>query len=95
MLVNLKLNREISDLEAEIELLEEKRTRSQAALLDAVLDGVEPNGEDMDYFQARKAAKAYYETRRENIIIGKPPSGGFVLHKNIRAAKIYVYAFGY
>lgn len=64
MLVNLKLNREISDLEAEIELLEEKRTRSQAALLDAVLDGVEPNSEDMDYF---RLFTAQIEVKREKL----------------------------
>ena len=64
MLVNLKLNREISDLEAEIELLEEKRTRSQAALLDAVLDGVEPNGEDMDYV---RLFTAQIEVKREKL----------------------------
>ena len=64
MLVNLKLNREISDLEAEIELLEEKRTRSQAALLDAVLDGVEPNGADMDYFLL---FTAQIEVKREKL----------------------------
>ena len=64
MLVNLKLNREISDLEAEIALLEEKRTRSQAALLDAVLDGVEPNGEDMDYF---RLFTAQIEVKREKL----------------------------
>ena len=45
-----KIKREIDDIEREIEALEQKRERSQIAVMRAMLQGVKPNPEDQHYF---------------------------------------------
>ncbi len=46
-----KLAKEIHMLEEEIKLLEIKRSRSQAALLESLISRVEPNEIDVQYFR--------------------------------------------
>lgn len=45
-----KLKKEIENSKKRIDMLEQKRSRSQAALVDAILRHTEPNDEDVDYF---------------------------------------------
>lgn len=45
-----KLKRAIDDSEREIEALEQKRERSQIAVMRAMMQGVKPNPEDQHYF---------------------------------------------
>ena len=45
-----KLRRNIKRLQREIELLEHKRERSQAALIEAILTQTSPSDTDADYF---------------------------------------------
>lgn len=45
-----KLKREIDDIEREIEALEQKRERSQIAVMRAMMQGLKPNPEDQRYF---------------------------------------------
>lgn len=60
----LKLKRKIKDSEREIDLLEKKRVRSQAALLEAVLNNVEPYAADVEFF---KTYSALIDVERENM----------------------------
>ena len=46
----MRLKSEINQCKKEIELLEQKRTRSQAALVEAILRHTEPDDSDVDYF---------------------------------------------
>ncbi|MBD5132051.1 MAG: hypothetical protein HDT28_05630 [Clostridiales bacterium] len=46
-----ELKREIADLEDELEALEQKRMRSLAALMTAVVKHTEPDRADLDFFQ--------------------------------------------
>lgn len=50
MFKKLKLKRQISKLKKQIEVLEQKRIRSQAALVTAILTSSTPSDEDVDYF---------------------------------------------
>lgn len=50
MLKKYILRRDIKRCQREIELLEQKRTRSQAALIEAILTNSTPGDEDTDYF---------------------------------------------
>ena len=50
MFAKSKLKKEIKSCKEKIELLEHKRNRSQAALLDAILNHKDPDDEDVDYF---------------------------------------------
>lgn len=45
-----KLKREIEDIEREIEALEQKRERSQIAVMRAMISGTKPSPEDEQYF---------------------------------------------
>lgn len=45
-----KLKKEIDDIEREIEALEQKRERSQIAVMRAMMQGVKPSPEDQHYF---------------------------------------------
>lgn len=45
-----KLKKQISKLKQQIEALEQKRIRSQAALVTAILTDSTPSDEDVDYF---------------------------------------------
>ena len=45
-----KLKRAIDDSEREIEALEQKRERSQIAVMRALIDGTKPSPEDQHYF---------------------------------------------
>lgn len=47
---NLKLRREIKRCKRKIELIEQRRERSQAALMAAILSGTDPDDRDVDYF---------------------------------------------
>lgn len=58
------LKKAIADSLKEIELLERKRTRSQAALVDAIISNQKPREEDIKYF---KAYTALIESERENL----------------------------
>lgn len=50
MLKKYFLRRDIKRCQREIELLEQRRTRSQAALIEAILTQTTPGDEDADYF---------------------------------------------
>lgn len=50
-----QLKKAIGDLEREITALEQKRERSQSALMRAMLSGQKPNPEDEQYFNAFSA----------------------------------------
>lgn len=49
------LAKEIRMIEAEIQSLEIKRSRSQAALLEALISKKEPDAADVEYFRAYNA----------------------------------------
>lgn len=44
------LNKKIAQCKAKIEELEQKRSRSQAALITAILSNTTPDDEDVEYF---------------------------------------------
>lgn len=50
MFEKLKLRRKIRKLKIQIEELEKKRSRSQSALVDAILSNSVPEDQDVDYF---------------------------------------------
>ncbi|MCR5663998.1 MAG: hypothetical protein K6G17_03855 [Oscillospiraceae bacterium] len=50
MFEKMKLKKQIKECKQQIEEWEHKRTRSEAALLDAILKHVEPKDEDVDFF---------------------------------------------
>lgn len=50
MFKKLKLKREIEKSRKTIEMFEQKRTRSQAALVEAILTHSEPDDKDVDFF---------------------------------------------
>ena len=58
------LKKAISESEAEIESLEQKRIRSQAALLEAFLNHKEPNETDKEYF---RVFSSLIELEREHL----------------------------
>ena len=45
-----KLRKEIEKSKKNIEMLEQKRTRSQAALVEAILRHTDPDDKDVDFF---------------------------------------------
>ena len=50
MFEKMKLKKQIKECKEQIESLEQKRERSQAALLSAILKHEVPNDDDVDYF---------------------------------------------
>lgn len=50
MFRKFKLKKEIKGCKKKIALLEQKRSRSQAALVEAILSHTQPNDSDVDYF---------------------------------------------
>lgn len=50
MFRKIKLKKQIRACIREINLLEQRRSRSQAALVSAILTGTTPANDDMDYF---------------------------------------------
>lgn len=50
MFKKLKLNKKIKFYRKQIELIEKKRARSQAALVEAILMQTTPSDKDVDYF---------------------------------------------
>ncbi len=50
MFKKLKLKRAIEQSKKQIALLEQKRTRSQAALMEAILQHTSPDDQDVDFF---------------------------------------------
>lgn len=50
MFKKFKLKKKIRYYKEQIEMLEKKRARSQAALVEAILTHTSPNDEDVDYF---------------------------------------------
>lgn len=46
----MKLRREIKRCKRKIELIEQRRSRSQAALVTAILSNTHPDDKDVDYF---------------------------------------------
>lgn len=58
------LAKELHLLEEEIKLLEVKRSRSQAALIEAIISRVEPSEEEVQYFRQYTAE---IEVKRERL----------------------------
>ena len=50
MFEKFKIRKQIKVIRQRIAFLEQKRARSQAALVDAILKKVDPNDEDVEYF---------------------------------------------
>lgn len=50
MFEKAKLKKAIKDSKKKIEMLEQKRSRSQAALVEAILKHTEPDDRDVDFF---------------------------------------------
>ena len=50
MFERFKMQKQIKVIRQRIEFLEQKRARSQAALVDAILRKVDPDDEDVEYF---------------------------------------------
>ncbi len=50
MFKKMSLKRRIKKCKKNIEILEQKRSRSQAALVEAILTHSTPNDDDVDYF---------------------------------------------
>lgn len=50
MFTKIKLKMQINSLKKEIEIVEQKRVRSQAALVEAILTNTSPDDTDVDYF---------------------------------------------
>lgn len=59
-----ELKRAIVESEEEIETLEKKRSRSQSALLKAIIENKKPNDVDVEYF---KTFTALIDVERENL----------------------------
>ena len=59
-----ELKKRIKESETEIENLEKRRGRSQSALLQAVVEGVQPDPTDVEYF---KTFTKLIELERENL----------------------------
>ena len=59
-----KLKREIEDCEREIEALEQKRERSQVAVMRAWIEGTKPSPEDAQYFSV---FSSLIDAQRENL----------------------------
>ena len=55
MFVKLRIKRKIKGYQKAIELVEKKRIRSQAALVEAILTNSVPSDEDVDYFNKHTA----------------------------------------
>ncbi len=70
MFKKMKLKREIENCKKEIEMLEQKRTRSQAALVEAILRQTSPKDSDVDYFN-RFTAKIEEERERLHQLMGE------------------------
>ena len=58
------LKRAIANSEREIEALEKKRSRSQSALMNAMLNGTQPDPADTEYF---RVFSALIDSERENL----------------------------
>lgn len=52
MSVERQLQKQIFDLDKQIEVLESKRARSEAYIVDALVTGAEPNAEDVRFFRS-------------------------------------------
>lgn len=59
-----ELKKAIAESEKELELLEKKRSRSQSALVEAVVANVKPDDEDIKYFQVYTSL---IQVERENL----------------------------
>lgn len=59
------LAKEIRVLEEEIKLLEIKRSRSQASLIESLISKTEPNEEEMQFFRTYTAE---IEVKREQLV---------------------------
>lgn len=59
-----ELKKLIAESEREIEVLEKKRSRSQSALLEAVVTNAKPDDEDVKYFQLYTSL---IQVERENL----------------------------
>lgn len=59
-----KIAKQMHIVEQEIRILEIKRSRSQAALIEALISHVEPNETDVQYF---RAFTAEIEVKREQL----------------------------
>lgn len=59
-----QLKKAIGESEREIEALEKKRTRSQSALMTAMLKGEKPDATDAEYF---KVFTTLIDNERENL----------------------------
>lgn len=64
MFEKAKLKKAIKDSKKQIEYLEQKRSRSQAALVSAILSNTQPDDKDVDYFNQFTEK---IETERNNL----------------------------
>ncbi|MCM1368468.1 MAG: hypothetical protein NC184_06655 [Roseburia sp.] len=64
MSLKRELAREIRVLEEEIKILEIKRSRSQASLIESLISRTEPNESELSYF---RAFTAEIEVKREQL----------------------------
>ncbi len=55
MFKKFKLKKELKELQQQILFLEQKRTRSEAAIISALLKHVDPADDDVDYFNTYTA----------------------------------------
>ena len=67
MLKKLKLKRQIKACQKEIDFLEKKRARSQAALVEALLTHAEPDDRDVDYFNGYTARINETRTHKQKL----------------------------
>ena len=66
MSVTKQLKKDIAILDAEITALEIKRSRSEAAIIEALVGGEEPTIDDIKYFRKYTAE---IEEKRERIVL--------------------------
>ncbi len=59
----VKIKRKIKKYGKQIALLEKKRMRSQAALIEAILQNTTPNDTDVDYFNNYSSQIDYFRGR--------------------------------
>ena len=59
----MKIKRKIKKYEKQIAQLEKKRMRSQAALIEAILQHTTPHDADVDYFNNYSAQIDYFRVR--------------------------------
>ncbi len=67
MFSKLKLKREINKLKKDIAYIEGKRNRSQAALIQAILQNTTPSDTDVDFFNTYTAQIDYKRAKMQEL----------------------------